>query len=84
MPKFFYASLVSSQKHPYHVVTKSPWPLSLSLCLGINMMLVVLKITSQLHYLFLQASVYLVLFVVANWCENILVESWHHTRQGKV
>lgn len=47
------------------------------------MMLVVLKITSQLHYLFLQASVYLVLFVIANWCENILVESstGHHTRQ---
>ena len=83
MNRFFYNTLISSQKHPYHVVTKSPWPLSLSLSLGLSVLLLVLKLVSQIHFFFLHLSVYFVLFVIANWCENILTESssGHHTRQ---
>lgn len=79
----WFNTVLFAQKNPYHLVTKSPWPLMLSIFLGLFVFLMVIKIHYQIHFVWIHLSIYLNLFVISNWCINILTESLlgFHTRK---
>ena len=58
LPHIWFSTLLSGQKNPYHLVTRSPWPLLLSIFLGILAMLVVIKFHYQIHYIWIHLHMY--------------------------
>lgn len=79
----FLFCLVKIQKNPYHLVTKSPWPLMLSLSLGIFFLALTIKMHYSVHYIWLNISGVIFLSILTSWLLDILTESLsgHHTKK---
>lgn len=76
--------LTLSQKHPYHLITRSPWPFMLSLFLGIIVLGVVGVIQGiKMASIYFHIGFYGVILILGRWFLDIWIESLlgHHTRK---
>jgi len=76
--------LTDTQKHPYHVVTKSPWPFYVSWSLGIMVIHVVIVFQRESISIFKwQEGFFLLISFLFMWFYDILNESLsgHHTKK---